>query len=182
MVTIVKHEWHSVDSRFAFELDEDLLSEIYPDKSEDEISELLVQIETGYVDVEDVVNDAWENDIEIEWDRQYDDWYTERKGGYEVTYELGDEDSWYTPPEETPPTHKCTKCRWAGKSYDTLTQHLREDNTVIEDYYSSEEDSHHTKEVCPMCDSDVELTEQGAVQEEHRKKLLKEIESLDTEE
>lgn len=161
MVTIVKHEWHSVDSRFAFELDESILSEIYPDKDEDEISELLSQIENGEVDVEEIVNDAWENDVEIDWDRQYDDWWTERKGGYDVTYELGDEDSWHTEPGESPPTHKCTKCRWTGKSWESLTQHLREDGSVIEDYYNTDEESTSTKEVCPMCDSDLSLTEEG---------------------
>ena len=92
MVTIVKHEWHSVDSQFTYELDEDVLSEIYPDLDEDEIASLLKQIEDGEVLVEDVINDARDNDVEIEWDREYDDWYTERKGGYDVTYELGDND------------------------------------------------------------------------------------------
>lgn len=168
MVTIVKHEWHSVDSQFAFELDEDLLSDIYPDKTEDEISELLVQIETGYVDVEDIVNDAWDNDVEIEWERQYDDWWTDRKGGYEITYELGDEGSWHTEPGESPPTHKCTKCRWTGKSYESLTQHLRADGSVIQDYYSSDEESDSTKEVCPMCDGELTLTEEGEKEEKER--------------
>jgi hypothetical protein len=28
---------------------------------------------------------------------------------------------------------------------------------VIEDYYNSEEESDTAKDVCPMCDSDVEL-------------------------
>lgn len=168
MVTIVKHEWHSVDSQFAVEIDENILSEIYPDLDDDEISELLVQIETGYKDVEDIINDAWENDVEIEWDRQYDDWYSDRKGGYEVTYELGDESSWHSPPEELPPTHKCTKCRWTGKSYDTLTQFHRVDGTVIENYYESDEESDHTSEVCPMCDSSLELTEAGIKEEKER--------------
>lgn len=94
MVTIVKHEWHQVDSQFAYELDESTLSEIYPDLDEDEISTMLKQIENGELDVEDIINDAWDNNVEIEWDRQYDDWWTDRKGGYEITYELGDEDSW----------------------------------------------------------------------------------------
>ena len=31
MVTIVKHEWHSTDRQYTYELDEDTLSEIYPD-------------------------------------------------------------------------------------------------------------------------------------------------------
>ena len=35
MVTLVKHEWHSVDSQFAVELDLELLQEIYYDKEID---------------------------------------------------------------------------------------------------------------------------------------------------
>lgn len=92
MVTLVKHEWHQVDSQFALELDEALLAEIYPDLDEDEIDELLVQIETGYKDIEELINDAMDNNVDLEWDRQYDDWWTERKGGFEVTYEIGDSD------------------------------------------------------------------------------------------
>jgi hypothetical protein len=157
MVTIVKHEWHQVDSQFAFELTEELLAEIYPDLDEDEIAEKLVQVETGDIDVDEIVRDADDTGVCIEWDRQYDDWWTDRKGGYEITYELGDDSSWHSPPVESPPTHKCTKCRWTGRSYDTLTQHLREDGSAIEDYYGTEEMSHDTKDVCPMCDSDVEL-------------------------
>jgi hypothetical protein len=95
MVTLVKHEWHQVDSQFAYELDENTLSEIYPDLDEDEIALLITQIENGEIDVDTLINDALDNDVEIEWDRQYDDWWTERKGGYEVTYELGDSDSWH---------------------------------------------------------------------------------------
>ena len=136
MVTLVKHEWHSVDSQFTFELDEDILSEIYPDLSEDEISEKLKQIEEGELDIEEIVADAWENDVELEWDRQYDDWWTDRKGGYDITYELGDEDSYHHTPPPPEPTHKCTKCRWVGQSYETLTTYLREDGTVIENYFN----------------------------------------------
>jgi uncharacterized Zn finger protein (UPF0148 family) len=169
MVTIVKHEWHQHDRQYAIELDEGLLSEIYPDLDEDEIAEKLRQIEEGEIDFEEIVADGWENDIDIEWEFQYDDCWTDRKGGYDVTYELGDEDSWVEPQKEPDPTHKCTKCRWTGQSYNTLTQHLREDGTVIEDYYSSEEESHTEKDVCPMCDSDVALTEVGLVEEKARK-------------
>lgn len=175
MVTIVKHEWHQVDSQFAYELDEDKLSEIYPDLDEDQISELLVQIETGYKDIEEVISDAWENDVEIEWDRQYDDWWTDRKGGYEVTYELGDESSWTEPDKPAEPHYQCTKCRWKGGKYETLTQHLRQDGTVIENYYDSDEDSDNSKEVCPMCDSDVALTEHGKAQEEEQQRLMEEL-------
>ena len=92
MVTLVKHEYHQVDSQFALELDEATLAEIYPDLDEDELSSKMAQIEAGEIDIEDLVNDAMDNDVELEWDRTYDDWWTERKGGFEVTYELGDDE------------------------------------------------------------------------------------------
>lgn len=88
MVTLVKHEWHQVDSQFTLELDEATLAEIYPDLDEDEVMSLMTRIEAGEVDIEDIINQAMDNDVELEWDRTYDDWWTERKGGYEVTYEL----------------------------------------------------------------------------------------------
>lgn len=90
MVTIVKHEWHQVDSQFSFELDEDTLSEIYPDLDEDEITSKLKQIADGEISIDEIMSDAQDNSVDIDWDRQYDDWWTERKGGYEVTYEIED--------------------------------------------------------------------------------------------
>jgi hypothetical protein len=182
MVTIVKHEWHSHDRQYAIEMDETLLAEIYPDLDEDEISELLVQIETGYKTVDEVIDDAWNNDVEIEWDFQYDDCWTDRKGGYEVTYELGDESSWVEPEREPEPTHKCTKCRWTGQSYQTLTQHLRGDGTVIENYYDSDEESDSTADVCPMCDSNIEFTDIGKQKDEKLKAMFEEIDKLDFDE
>ena len=177
MVMVVKSEWHQVERRDGIDITLEILEEIYPDLDEDEIAEKLQQIENGEIDVDEVVNDAWENDVEIEWDRQYDDWWTDRKGGYDVTYELGDESSWVEPNKEPEPSHKCTKCRWQGRSYETLTQYYREDGTVIEDYWDSEEDSHHDKEVCPMCDSDVELTEVGKEEKERHDKLMAEFDA-----
>ena len=178
MVTVVKHEWHQHDRQYAIELDEDLLSEIYPDLGPGEISHMLKNLEEGLLDVEDIINDAWENDVEIEWDFQYDDCWTDRKGGYDVTYEIGDEDSWVEPEKEPEPTHKCTKCRWTGQSYTTLTQYLREDGSVIENYWDSEEEAHDTKDVCPMCDSDVELTEIGQQEKADREKRMAEIDAM----
>jgi hypothetical protein len=175
MVTIVKHEWHSHDRQYAIELDEALLSEIYPDLDEDEIATMLEQIENGEIDVESVINEAWENDVEIEWDFQYDDCWTDRKGGYDVTYELGDEDSWHTEPEPDPPSHKCTKCRWEGERWNTRTAYVNEQGEVLPDDC---EDYHDTKDVCPMCDSDVALTEFGIKEEEERAKRMAEIDAM----
>jgi len=167
MVTIVKHEWHQVDSQFALELDETLLSEIYPDLDEDEITDLLKQIENGEVSVDEVVEAAWENDVELEWDRQYDDFWTDRKGGYDITYELGDESSWVdnTPPE---PTHKCTNCKWTGQSYDAEWKWEDKDGNELEE----------SKQVCPYCESDLELTEHGKVKDEEQKKRMAEINAM----
>jgi hypothetical protein len=168
MVTIVKHEWHQHDRQYAIELDEALLSEIYPDLDEDEIAQKLADIESGDESVDQVIEDAYENDVEIEWDFQYDDCWTDRKGGYDVTYELGDESSWVTPDAPPEPTHKCTKCKWKGQSYDAEWQ-----------WEDSEGNSYdEAKHVCPMCDSDLELTEHGVVEEEAKKKRMAEIDAM----
>lgn len=91
MVTVVKSEWHQVEKRYALEFDEDILSEIYPDLGEGEITQLLKDIEEGLTDVEDVINDAWEEGVDLDWDwLDEDDWWTDRKGGYEVTYKVED--------------------------------------------------------------------------------------------
>ncbi len=169
MVTIVKHEWHSVDSQFAYELDADILSEIYPDLEEDEINDLLVQIETGYKDLDELLDDAMNNGVDIEWERQYDDWYTERKGGYEVTYELGDDDSWTEVETSPEPTHKCTKCKWQGQRYET--------DYVWQDAEGNELDE--SRQVCPYCESDIEFTEHGILEEDIRKQRLGSLQNED---
>lgn len=87
-VTIVKKEWHQVCSEFSYDLTLDVLQEIYPDKDDEELEQLLKDIEEGNEDIEQIVIDAMDNDVEIEWNHVDDDWWTHRKGGYEVTYEL----------------------------------------------------------------------------------------------
>ena len=168
MVTIVKHEWHQHDRQYAIELDEALLSEIYPDLDEDEIAQKLADIESGEVDYEEVINDAYENDVEIEWDFQYDDCWTDRKGGYEVTYELGDESSWVAPDTPPEPTHKCTKCKWKGQYYDADWQWQDEAGNEFDE----------ARHVCPMCESELELTEHGVTEEETKKKRMAEIDAM----
>ena len=170
MVTIVKHEWHQVDSQFAFELDEDTLAQIYPDLDDVEIAEKMRQIEEGDISVDEIIEDAYDEGVDIEWDRQYDDWWTDRKGGYEVTYELGDESSWHAPNTPPEPTHKCTKCKWTGQSYEAdwwwPEEHTTDDLEL------------ESKKVCPYCESDLELTEHGKVEEEERKKRMAEIDAM----
>jgi hypothetical protein len=176
MVTIVKHEWHQHDRQYAIEIDEALLNEIYPDKEEDEIKVILDGIADGTYDYEDVINDAYENDVEIEWEFQYDDCWTDRKGGYDVTYELGDEFSWHSEPEPPPHTHKCTNCKWTGQSYDAEWSWVAKDGTEIDD----------PRKVCPYCESDTELTEAGVIAEkesaERTARWAKEKEAIDEDE
>ena len=155
MVTVVKHEWHQHDRQYAIEIDEALLSEIYPDLDEDEIKQKLADLEAGELDYEEVFDDANENDVDIEWEFQYDDCWTDRKGGYDVTYELGDEKSWVVEPEPAPHTHKCTNCKWTGQSYDAEWSWVDKDGTEIDD----------PRKVCPYCESDTELTEAGVAEE-----------------
>lgn len=89
MVNVVKSEWHQVEKRYGLEIDEGILSEIYPDKEEDEIEVILKGLEDGTYDIEDIINDAYEEGVDLDWDwLDEDDWWTDRKGGYEVTYEV----------------------------------------------------------------------------------------------
>ena len=174
MVTIVKHEWHQHDRQYAIEIDEALLSEIYPDKEEDEIKVILDGIADGTYDYEDVLNDALDNDVEIEWEFQYDDCWTDRKGGYDVTYELGDEFSWHVEPEPPKPTHKCSNCKWVGQSYDAEWTWVYKGGKKLDEAVKT----------CPMCDSNLVLTEAGILEETARKEReakWKEEEMLDEE-
>jgi hypothetical protein len=165
MVTLVKHEWHQVDSQFAIEFTKDTLEEIYPDYDEDELEKLWQEVESGEADIESIIQDAWNNDVELEWERQYDDWWTDRKGGYEITYEYGDEDSWHHEPPPPEPTHKCTKCKWNGQSYDAQWSWEDKEGNEIDD----------PRKICPYCESDVELTEHGIKEEKEREERYAKI-------
>ena len=88
MVAVVKSEWHQVEKRYGAEFDDVLLSEIYPDKNKTEIRKLLKQLESGEADIDTVIEDAgWDVDIDWDW-LDEDDWWTDRKGGYDITYEV----------------------------------------------------------------------------------------------
>lgn len=90
MVMVVKSEWHQVEKRLGAEIDRDLFGEIYSDiEDEAEIDLMYLQFEAGQLDVGEVIDKAWDEDIDIDWDwLDEDDWWTDRKGGYDVTYEV----------------------------------------------------------------------------------------------
>lgn len=92
MVQIVKSEWHQVEKRYGIEIDRDVFGEIYSDiEDEGEIDLMYLQFENGELDIEEVINAAWDNSVDLDWEwLDEDDWWTDRKGGYEVTYEVNE--------------------------------------------------------------------------------------------
>lgn len=89
MVTVVKSEWHQVEKRYSYEVDESLLQEIYPDLNDEEIAQKLTDIMNGNLDFEVVMEDAEAENVYLDWEwMDQDDWWTDRKGGYEVTYSV----------------------------------------------------------------------------------------------
>ena len=90
MVQVVKSEWHQVEKRYGIEIDRDVFGEIYCDiEDESELDLMYLQFESGDISAEEVIDKAWEEGVDLDWDwLDEDDWWTDRKGGYEVTYEV----------------------------------------------------------------------------------------------
>lgn len=90
MVSVVKSEWHQVEKRYGIEIDRDLFGEIYSEiEDEAEIDLMYLQFESGELSVDEVIEKAWDEDVDLDWNYlDEDDWWTDRKGGYEVTYEV----------------------------------------------------------------------------------------------
>lgn len=91
MVTVVKSEWHQVEKRYGIEIDIDIVQEVYPDIDEEEAEKVLENLQDGTLDIEEFLDAAWNEGVDLDWDwLDEDDWWTDRKGGYEVTYEVQD--------------------------------------------------------------------------------------------
>jgi hypothetical protein len=86
---VIKSEWHQVEKRYAIDIDENLINEIYQDATVEEVEEVIRQLQEGELEASSVIEDAYTNDVTIDWDwLDEDDWWTDRKGGYDVTYEF----------------------------------------------------------------------------------------------
>ena len=86
MVTLVMSEWHEVERRLVFEVDKAFIKQVYPDLTTKEITKVLKKLEAGDKhDVTKFVNDA-QTDGELDWEHDYDNWYSMNRGGYQVTY------------------------------------------------------------------------------------------------
>ncbi len=89
---IIKSEWHQVEKRYAIDIDENVINEIYEDATVEEIEEIMRQLKEGELDASTIIEDASSNDVDFDWDwLDEDDWWTDRKGGYDVTYEIDGE-------------------------------------------------------------------------------------------
>jgi len=86
---IIKSEWHQVEKRYAIDIDENIINEIYEDATVEEIEEIMRQLKEGELNASTIIEDASSNDVDFDWDwLDEDDWWTDRKGGYDVTYEF----------------------------------------------------------------------------------------------
>lgn len=89
MTRIIKSEWHQVEKRYSMEVNEDTLREIYPDMDDEEIATLMEEIISGDHDFQQLIEDSNDAKVYLDWDwMDEDDWWTDRKGGYEVTYQV----------------------------------------------------------------------------------------------
>lgn len=90
MIQVIKSEWHQVEKRYGIVIDRALFAEIYPEiEDEAEIDLMYLQFESGELSVDEVIDKAWEEEVDLDWEwLDEDDWWTDRKGGYEVTYEV----------------------------------------------------------------------------------------------
>lgn len=86
---IIKHEWHQVDSRSAMEINRVDLDEIWPDLNTGAKDTIWQQILDNDYDFQELIEDAQSAGIwHLDWDHLDDDWWTHRKGGYDVTFEI----------------------------------------------------------------------------------------------
>jgi hypothetical protein len=90
MARIIRSEWHQLERRYSVEVDRRLLKQVYPMYNENQINEMYVSIMSGNTDVKEIMDDA--EGLDIVWAYDGDDLWTDRKGGYDTTYELSVED------------------------------------------------------------------------------------------
>ena len=87
-VKVYKSEWHQVERRLETVITIESLEALYPDSTPEDLQFCLQQLIDGDDEtLETVLEDDWGMGY-IEFEHDYDDWWTDRKGGYEITYEM----------------------------------------------------------------------------------------------
>ena len=86
---VIKSEWHQVERRYAIVIDIDDVSNVFPENTKKQNKEVLKNLSSGEMSWEEFEDAASEQGIWFDWDwLDEDDWWTDRKGGYEITYEV----------------------------------------------------------------------------------------------
>jgi hypothetical protein len=88
MMRVIKSEWHQVEKRYSLIINRKDLEEIYPEYEDNLIDELYSDIINGDADMDQLIEDSSECGLYLDWDYLDEDWWTDRKGGYEVTYSV----------------------------------------------------------------------------------------------
>lgn len=84
MLTRVEH--HQVNYHYNVEFTFEQLEEIFPDLTKKELKEIWIRMKDGdQEEIDHVMSHAF-GEIDIEWDMEYEDNWTDRKGGYDITY------------------------------------------------------------------------------------------------
>jgi len=92
VVTCIKSEWHQVERQYGIEIDLQYVRDLFLEHGETEegcqaIFDKLVSGEMDGGDLEDYGYETYTDFYGMDWDwLDKDDWWTDRKGGYDVTY------------------------------------------------------------------------------------------------
>ena len=93
-IRVVKSEWHQVEKRYGLLITRYELDDIYPESSEEENDKLWQQLIDNDFDFEELRQDAEIQEVWLDWEwLDEDDWWTDRKGGYDVTYAVEEYDT-----------------------------------------------------------------------------------------
>lgn len=88
MARIIRSEWHQLERRYYVEVDKKLLQKVYPFYTEEEVNIIYDSITNGTMDLKEIMILCEEDNIEVNWMHELDDVWSNRKGGYDVSYEL----------------------------------------------------------------------------------------------
>ena len=89
MIRIVKSEWHQMERRYGLVVTMDDIEQIYPDNTPEENQEVMDRLISEDLSADDLIEDSNDASVYLDWEwLDEDDLWTDRKGGYEVTYEI----------------------------------------------------------------------------------------------
>ena len=85
-IVLTKVEHHSVNYHYKTLFEYDDLKDLYPDSTPKELKVTWNAMKAGDESVISQVMDDAFGEMDMEWDMEYEDNWTDRKGGYDVTY------------------------------------------------------------------------------------------------